>query len=992
MPGVHVRTLSQFDWLDQEKESILTIPGSYWLCHKKNIYKFIFRYHRTVKNTMQFSYGRELLKIIRRIIKCHPSQGQQFGTQHLLVTYNCTSWTRQDKMFAILKFQQRTNAAAFSHAFVLTIRICPSSEESLFNRRYPIVKEADAGATFQDLSVSLDTEEKNTKSMTYTTDKVSSRRTMPSSQMKKLDEISDCNIIDVTSETTVHPSSQDSVVTNSINVHELPDARMEKNATATVEVDLVDNTEFHDNTGEAKSVSSDIERNAEHHPLDAMQERSFRASNRISEIESKDAEDVDEEIKSAVIKPPDQETLNTRKYKIFSSMQPPVTGIIKHNVDKWSSSRFSFLKDPIKRGNACASNNKDDGNGKDDKKVSSDGIAGSLDVPYQYFIEKEIESADDALSSDQPVQTSSQATAKNADKDGIPKVIKESDERANVQALSSEDNQGQNSTYNKSKVRKQRSKECERKTVPEDKILRSSNITDLVMEGLMFTIKQDKDSVAVIEQKTKLEVDEVLENSEKVETKAGEKCLVNSSLLRLENLVTMIDSPRGKQDKTGHASGNSAHLLPLHTLPSRTVHNLSDTNYASRRLVKPDVFGYNRHDGMDDNRTGLVPYRSRWQQHHDIHDINDNTNLLASGDLIKKSDGLMEWQDSKTNEQDRKDKDQMEVKEKERKCEEEEEEEEDIMPENLSSIIFSEKANAGLQDTDLLMDDIEDIKQTGKHESPVNKCSDPIEMRTAEIPDDESKFLNLQDVSTKRRLNTPRVISDKLITVEQMPPALQKILQHKYRTRRLFPGASRFFSKALQRDEKVQHSITENVVSKASVSSLEDERGNSEIANKSIDDAVDPEETKGGKNESSVTVDKDEFDLKVNKHVSETNDRHTRYARRSSSSETHRVSRRNSTLKHGSPRKLQDITEDFFCDLMQHTHSKSNSIQQRCLRQRRKSLDNPDDMRKGKVRIEMLKFIQDITEGVRVVVKRLDMNNKSHLLQKNSALATYTHM
>jgi len=40
------------------------------------------------RNTMQFSYGRELLKIIRKIIKCHPTQGQQFGTQHLLVTYS----------------------------------------------------------------------------------------------------------------------------------------------------------------------------------------------------------------------------------------------------------------------------------------------------------------------------------------------------------------------------------------------------------------------------------------------------------------------------------------------------------------------------------------------------------------------------------------------------------------------------------------------------------------------------------------------------------------------------------------------------------------------------------------------------------------------------------------------------------------------------------------------------------------------------------------
>lgn len=49
MPGIHVHTLSPVDWIDEEKESLLTVPGSYWLCHKKNIYKFIFKYHRTAK-------------------------------------------------------------------------------------------------------------------------------------------------------------------------------------------------------------------------------------------------------------------------------------------------------------------------------------------------------------------------------------------------------------------------------------------------------------------------------------------------------------------------------------------------------------------------------------------------------------------------------------------------------------------------------------------------------------------------------------------------------------------------------------------------------------------------------------------------------------------------------------------------------------------------------------------------------------------------------
>lgn len=40
------------------------------------------------RNIEQFNYGRELMKVIRRIIKSQPRQGQQFGTNHLLVTYS----------------------------------------------------------------------------------------------------------------------------------------------------------------------------------------------------------------------------------------------------------------------------------------------------------------------------------------------------------------------------------------------------------------------------------------------------------------------------------------------------------------------------------------------------------------------------------------------------------------------------------------------------------------------------------------------------------------------------------------------------------------------------------------------------------------------------------------------------------------------------------------------------------------------------------------
>jgi hypothetical protein len=857
--------------------------------------------------------------------------------------------------------------------------------------KYPIVKEANADTTFQDLNISLDTKENVTKSMTYTIDKISSRKMMIS-QTKKLDEISGCNVIDPSNEileTTIN--SQDSIRTNSINFYENPGTRME-NAT-TIDTHLIDkhNREFHDNIYETKSVNSNIEKNA-NHSVNFMQEKSLKACNMINEIKIKNTQNAEKEIKSTVIKKQNQETLNSRKNKIYSSTKPSLMEITKCDVKGWSlSNKFNFVRDSIKRDDACASNNKDDSN---DKKMTSKNTIGSVDVSHQYFIEKEIKNIEhDILTID---QTNSQATIKNVNEDVIPNIIKtakntfiqekyssdifnlkvkENDEQ-HLKTLLNDDNQSQNNTYNKLyKVRKQKDKETERKTIPNDKILRSSNITDLVMEGLMFTIKQDKDSVAVIEQKTKLEVDEVLENSEKVETKAGEKCLLNSSLLRLENLVTMIDSPQEKQNKTDHINDNSAHLLPLHIFPSCAVYNLNDTNHADKNL---DVFNYNRQDKMN-HLTNPIPYRSQWHQRVS-YDINDNTSLSTNGNLLKKSKRLMQWQDS-DNKQKKIDKNQV----KTNKNIYEEKEKEDI-PENLPSLIFSEGANAKLQNTNLLLNNMKDIKQMSKYRSFEQKCSDSIEMHTKEISA-ISNEQNLQNVSIKPKLNIPRIVSDKLITIERMPSTLQKVLHYKYKTRR-FTSATISSEASQQQDEKIQHLKTKDVISESSISSLEDKRVNFDIADKSIKVIVDPKETKCDKNESDLKVN----NLKIN--TSETDDwpTYVKNAKGGNSSKTHHFSRRNSMLKHNSPRKLQDITEDFYYDLMQHTHNKSNTIQQRCLRQRRRSLDNPDNIKKDKVRIEMLKFIQDITEGVRVVVKRLDMDNKSNLLKKNSTLSTYTHM
>ncbi|XP_012145211.2 uncharacterized protein LOC100879642 isoform X2 [Megachile rotundata] len=123
MPGIYVRKASWLDWTQKKENTIVTVPGSYWLCHKSNVYKFIFRYHRMTRNKKQFEFGKELMKVVRKIIKTQPRQGQQFSTTNLFVTYNYASWTRQDKMFAMIKFKERCGTV-YSHAFVLTIKVC----------------------------------------------------------------------------------------------------------------------------------------------------------------------------------------------------------------------------------------------------------------------------------------------------------------------------------------------------------------------------------------------------------------------------------------------------------------------------------------------------------------------------------------------------------------------------------------------------------------------------------------------------------------------------------------------------------------------------------------------------------------------------------------------------------------------------------------------------------------------------------------------------
>lgn len=888
-------------------------------------------------------------------------------------------------MFAILKFQQRTNTATFSHAFVLTIRICPSSEHSLFDLKYPIVKETDADTTFKDLNVSLDIEDKIISTVISATDEISPKRAVIC-QTEKIDEISKYNgienMLNEVLKTTINSNFQDNIRDSTIC--ENLDERIES-ATITTKKYFNDahNTEFYNNVQENKPINCNTEKcekNVEQCSIDCIQEQSLRAK-KTDEIEIKKAHDIKEEkeTKLIVMQKQNQQVQDIQKYKISSSLESSPSGIM--NANKWLlSNKFNFEKSIVKD-NTCTINNTD--NLTNNNEMISEDINPS-NVPYQYFIEKEIKDTKPNLIINQTVQKNLQTEIKNINKDCIPKMIKgnnksihikqkdyynnmtnlesqENDRQHTKTSMNIDDKQLENNKHNKSyKARKQKSKESERKTIP-DKVLRSSNITDLVMEGLMFTIRQDQDSIAVIEQKTKLEMDEVLENSEKVETKAGEKCLLNSSLLRLENLVTMIDSShnKDKQYKNHHVISNVANQSSFNVFSNDAVNNVN-INYVDTGIDKLNVSNYDRHDAT--NRLNL--YQSRWQHQCIPSNIKNNDGCSASGISIKKREQLMEWQGSNT-EQDKKYKN------------DEMEKQGDIIPEN-NITSPSNKINSGLRNTNSLMinKNIEEInklhKSTEGHYSSLLSYSlldsSKVSTKTISVISKESSLMKLP----QQEANIPKIVSDKAITIEQMPPALQKVLRHTYKSHR-FPStiSSEMFQ---QNEQKMQYKAsTRDTISEADIL-LEDKCIDPNIANNSLSITVTigSEKIRSNNEKSCVTIDKD---------VPKTN-KETRVKNSKRKDETRRILRRSSSSKHGSPRKLQDITEEFYYDLL-HVHNKDNAIRQRCLRQKQKSLNNLNDIKNGKVRIEMLKFIQDITEGARVVVRRLNIDNKPNLLEKN---------
>ncbi|XP_054011322.1 uncharacterized protein LOC128893991 isoform X1 [Hylaeus anthracinus] len=784
MPGIYVRETSWIDWIQQRENPVLTVPSSYWLCYKKNIYKFILRYHRTALNLTQFPYGKELMKIIRRIIKNQPRQGQQFSTSNLLVTYNHTSWTRQDKMFALMKFKERS-VSAFSHAFVLTIKIMlplESIEQTSKNNRL------------------------NTSSKIDNFTKTSSNKQTSCVQSNKL------------------INSPKASLEPSVPHNDLSETKTKANKCLKNSIVILQNI----NKNQSRSGTS-------------------------SKLPNSTANKVDENKIAA-------DRLEESNCSVDENMQDKTVG--NNNITASNINKIS----------------------EDSNTVDATNID-SINLPYQYLIEREIEDAKRKMLDD---EVSSNETKK--------RKIKEIDEHST------------NSVKSLTDIAQSEEIHCQkkRKHLIENIQSRSSDITDLVMEGLMFTIRQEQDAVAVIEQKTKLEIDEVLENSEKIETKEGEKCLRNSSLLGLENLITMIELPKKMENK--YKSPN------IITPESKNM----------QMQTSSSVINDDKKDNVANNSSYLEMYEYK---------CNENMNITENDDA-------------------------------------EYEEEEDIIPEALQDDIFRpslldyeeiDRTKDKLEvmiDKDLLMDDIDTdelIKSeiTTEHNSPCRKdLVSKINVKTS----CSNNSLDVNHTSTfnnAKRLNVPVVISNEIITVDQIPRSLQKILKKQ--------SPIKNNEKEMDEDCTNVHKM-QSYEEKDSASKIE---SSGHSSNQMFQNTL-------NLNNSETLVHTDETHenkLKLKKEKSPEQITNTSKAEQLSSNE------------------IEDITDEFYQELLL-VQKKKNLPNQRYLRPRRKSLNMLSNTNLGDTHIEIMKFFHDITRGAKVVVKRMSTKSIHSIIEKSSSLAT----
>ncbi|XP_043581681.1 myosin-1-like isoform X2 [Bombus pyrosoma] len=713
MPGIYLRKTSWIDWTQKEENLTLTVPGSYWLCHKTNIYKFIFRYHRTNRNINQFNYGKELMKVIRKIIKNPPSQKQQFGTSHLLVTFEHTPWTRQDKMFALMKFRERS-VVAFSCAFILTIT-----------------------------------------------------------------------------------------------------------------------------------------------PIDSLR--------------------------------------------------------IEQNSENITSSDRSLI--------------------------------------YQN------ESSNDTYECENKNEKESKKCLKHSSKDDSSKTDTQSNNMQEILGCENKNIQVNNNIGN---------------TILRKLLLNEETVkqTDLVMEGLMFTIRQDQDTVAVIEQKTKLEVDEVLENSEKIETKEGEKCLRNSSLLGLENLITMLELPKGNEPGDKYQDIVSQ---------KSTLRNQSMRKHLFNNVKYPLT-----NNKIKEQNSTIELKHMQWYPFNNSISASTSYSNNDNLDITNKRRYSEIYNNSKDEE------DAKFIKYKNLKYEEEEEE--DIIPEALQNEIFklstlSLKADKSkdklnfIPNKDLLMDNVnneESIKfeiDKNKLKSSFNHNLHPKRYTKSDCSNsvsidshiDKAQKLHNNAVceskcndTNKYKSNVPVIISNEAISLNEIPLPLQKIIKNKLSIKHnslddktkinkdnieiheTQPGQNASSISSTQLKNQILNSHTQTS-SKDHEKFVQDSR---ETYNESISSSILKTEEKCSNSSKNIMELKEEKSQNQNNYIDKT---------RLSSN------------------KIKDVTQEFYKQFS-HLQKEKTLTNQKRLKSRRKSLNYANN---SEMHIQMAKFFQDITRGAKVVVTRISVNKYS---------------
>ena len=594
---------------------------------------------------------------------------------------------------------------------------------------------------------------------------------------------------------------------------------------------------------------------------------------------------------------------------------------IRHHLsdDRIDINKYNIEKD---KNNSISNNSKMLNNNSIDDDANTD----SVNLPYQYLIEKEIENA----------------------KQNTLEEVNEKD------------------TTNNTEITKIEDPPCPKKKKNTLEVPRSSDITDLVMEGLMFTIRQGQDAIAVIEQKTKLEVDEVLENSEKIETEEGEKCLRNSILLGLENLVTMIKLPKRNEFKSEHQNvisqkstlesqsmSKSLFNNVKHTLRNNEINEKNFTsglNYSFNNSISASTSYTNNNNSLS------ITNKRRYS---DIHDKCGKRIKVVKNKYLK-------YEEEKKGNDD----------------ENEEDEDEDIVPEALQNETLSSTLSLEFKDElkfmpnkDLLMDDIDNenlIKfEISKNELKPNfnnslhfkrySRSSNHNSISRKFFTDEAQKLHTDTIceskfndTNKYKSNVPVIISNQIITLNEMPLPLQKILRNKLSTKH----------NPLNDKNKINKDNIE--ICKTQACQNENNASNAQLGNQILDNILTLRDDKKFIQDNRNTC--NESTLNTEEKCSNT-----------SSQEVIKLTEEKLQKQDDcidkpvlSSTKIKNITQEFYKNLSYL--KKENLTNQKYLRSRRKSLDYTNN---GEMHIQMLKFFQDITRGAKVVVTRINVNKCS---------------